>query len=127
MHPHTHPTLSLAPDVTAPRRARASLKEFCFDHLPADAFDRATLLLSELVTNACQHGEGVITVAIACDGETLGIAVGDNSPNLPVIRQAAPTDDRGRGLLLLDAMAGSWGLWPGRQPAYQTKAVWFHT
>ena len=125
--PHTHPTLRLQPDVTAPRRARASLNEFCADHVPAEVLGRATLLLSELVTNSCQHGEGVITVAIACDGESIGVAVGDNSPNLPVIRRAAPTADHGRGLLLLDAIAGSWGIWPGRPPAHRTKTVWFHT
>ena len=125
--PHTHPTLRLQPDVGAPRRARASLNEFCSDHVPADALGTATLLLSELVTNACQHGQGVITVAIACDGESLGIAVSDNSPDLPVIRDVAPTADHGRGMLLLDALAESWGIWPGRQPAHQTKTVWFHT
>jgi hypothetical protein len=92
--------------------------------------ETATLLLSEVVTNAVLHSSSQPTVRLAVAGGALEIGVDDDEPRLPNRRMAtsrgpAGTDvllaDGGRGLLLIDALADEWGataLAAGKQ-------VWF--
>ena len=68
------------------------------------------LVASELVTNAVLHaGPGGVDLSVTLTDTSVRIEVVDASPSLPAPRP--PTDDRtnGRGLLLVDAVAGSWG------------------
>ncbi|MQY11381.1 hypothetical protein SRB5_14970 [Streptomyces sp. RB5] len=68
-----------------------------------DVLDVAELLVSEVVTNAVVHGGGeVVTVTVHDD---LSLAVWDNSPCLPRPRDAALTDEGGRGLAMLGMFA----------------------
>lgn len=79
------------------------------------------LVVSELVTNAVLHaGPGGVDLSVTLTDTAVRIEVVDASPSLPVARP--PTDDRtnGRGLLLVDAVAGSWGAELGRDG----KRVW---
>lgn len=48
------------------------------------------------------------------------LAVGDHCPNPPIPREAAPTDEDGRGLLLVSLLAATWG-W---EPRKRGKNVW---
>ncbi|WP_433221651.1 ATP-binding protein [Dactylosporangium sp. CS-047395] len=77
--------------------------------------DDVELLLSELCTNAVQHGDGLDTVHLHCTPATVRAAVSDRNPALPTVRNAPAAShdlhlDYGRGLLLVAAIAATWGV-----------------
>ncbi|MEB8338391.1 ATP-binding protein [Streptomyces endophyticus] len=83
------------------------------------AVDAAVLVASELVANACEHARGPYQLRLTVS-RTLGVEVLDRGPGLPaaVLRRApvAPgSAERGRGLLLVDRLAG--GTWGSRSVA----------
>ncbi|MGW6852066.1 PAS domain S-box protein [Streptomyces virginiae] len=83
--------------------------------------ETACLLVSELLSNAVRHGRGPLRLRLRQAGRELGVEVCDGSPVLPQARFAAPDAESGRGLLLVDSMASSWGT----LPTAESKAVWF--
>ncbi|MFF0446677.1 SpoIIE family protein phosphatase [Streptomyces sp. NPDC004609] len=66
------------------------------------------LILSELVTNAIRYAIGPIRVRLIRD-RTLICEVSDHSSTSPHLRQAAITDEGGRGLFLVAQFAERWG------------------
>ncbi|GLF97865.1 SpoIIE family protein phosphatase [Streptomyces yaizuensis] len=66
------------------------------------------LILSELVTNAIRYATGPIRVRLVRD-RTLICEVSDHSSTSPHLRQAASTDEGGRGLFLVAQFADRWG------------------
>ncbi|MFE7134682.1 SpoIIE family protein phosphatase [Streptomyces sp. NPDC057638] len=66
------------------------------------------LILSELVTNAIRYAAGPITVRLIKD-RSLICEVADHSSTSPHLRQAATTDEGGRGLFLVAQFAERWG------------------
>jgi anti-sigma regulatory factor (Ser/Thr protein kinase) len=115
-------TLRLPARPTAVAEARNAVRETC-RHLPERTLDDATLLVSELVTNAIRYAGGMITVAIDCDEDHIAIAVGDHSTEQPVIRDPDDDDTNGRGLRLVDALATRWGCKPASDN--EGKTIWF--
>ncbi|MGW0119389.1 ATP-binding protein [Streptomyces sp. NPDC003327] len=125
----------MSPRVTAPRpqpRTDASVRRFAFE-LPARTEsvgrarrlaeerlilwgcgpgirDTVALLVSELVTNAVLHTASLRVVCELREGEEkLRIAVRDEGgPAGPRIRDCG-AEERGRGLLIVDALCSSWG------------------
>jgi anti-sigma regulatory factor (Ser/Thr protein kinase) len=90
-------------------------------HVPVDP-GVATLLTSELVTNAIGHEAGqTITLAITCSYGQLRVDVHDTSRSLPVLVEAPADAETGRGLMLVATLADTWGIY--RTPA--GKAVYF--
>ncbi|MEU5404015.1 ATP-binding protein [Streptomyces sp. NPDC005963] len=72
----------------------------------------AELVISELVTNAFQHGSGdSVRVWLGRTATHVRIEVGGggSGPELRS-RQAGPWEEGGRGLYLVDALAESWGV-----------------
>lgn len=79
-----------------------------------ELIETAGLLISELVTNAFEHGRGPrIRVRLYCSAHEYVIEVRDGSHERPVLRHATADDHHGRGLLLVDALAASWGVSEG--------------
>ncbi len=68
-------------------------------------------VVSELVTNAITHGRSAeIDFTLVCEfGREVRIEVDDHSPGTLQPRVAGPDDENGRGLLLVEAFAQSWG------------------
>ncbi|MEV8566178.1 SpoIIE family protein phosphatase [Streptomyces sp. NPDC051322] len=66
------------------------------------------LILSELVTNAIRYATGPIGVRLVRD-RALICEVSDRSSTSPHLRQAATTDEGGRGLFLVSQFADRWG------------------
>src|SRR6516162_6574860 len=89
--------------------------------------DAATLLTSELVTNAIQHtdsggpGGTVTIVIIGVPGGVLVEVVDDGSAGTPTVKGDLFAAE-GHGLFLVQALAAQWGYL--RDPAGTT--VWFH-
>ncbi|MGW7133915.1 PAS domain S-box protein [Streptomyces bobili] len=83
--------------------------------------DDARLLVSEVLTNALQHAQGPLGLHLRRTATELTVEISDRSPHLPQPRLAAPDDESGRGLLLVDALADSWGV----RPTDDGKTTWF--
>ncbi len=73
-----------------------------------DAAFITELILSELITNAIRHAAGPIRVRLLRD-RTLICEVSDGSSTSPHLRNAAATDEGGRGLFLVAQYADRWG------------------
>ena len=89
--------------------------------------DAATLLTSELVTNAIQHTAsgadgGTVTIVVidVADGVLVEV-IDDGSADMPVVRCDLLATD-GHGLYLVQQLTAQWGYL--RDPAGTT--VWFH-
>jgi hypothetical protein len=85
--------------------------------------DDAALLVTELVANVVDHvqGEASLTLELAVSDGWLRIAVVDGSSIRPVVRELEKEQPRGRGLLLVQAIADRWGSEDHRGG----KRVWF--
>jgi serine/threonine-protein kinase RsbW len=82
------------------------------------------LLTSELVANALNHGPEVGTITVAThhtDGH-FEVTVTDEGREMPVLKHPEPTAEGGRGVMLVDMLAESWG---ARLLPDGGKAVWF--
>ncbi|MGZ4427439.1 MAG: ATP-binding protein [Nocardioidaceae bacterium] len=92
---------------------------------PADQVDAAQLLITELVANALEHGGGEVGLRIQASADLLRVEVSDANPAPPHVADPPPSlaDERGRGLLVVAALASSWG--SQADPATGGKAVWF--
>ncbi|MFC6079975.1 prolyl aminopeptidase [Sphaerisporangium aureirubrum] len=80
-------------------------------HLQA-LIDTTELIVSELVTNAIRAADGSphpVRLGLALQPPHLLIEVSDPDPTPPAPRTPALTDEGGRGLLLVAALAAAWG------------------
>ncbi|NNN34641.1 ATP-binding protein [Streptomyces sp. S3(2020)] len=86
--------------------------------------EAATLVVSELVTNAVRHGRGnpVGFRVISSDGE-LRIEVTDGNPAPARLRNAGEAAENGRGLLLIAALAKEWGVSPDGRMTWCSLAI----
>jgi anti-sigma regulatory factor (Ser/Thr protein kinase) len=115
--------LELPADTTSPGRGRVFvaglLEEWGLDVL----VDAATLLTSELVTNAVRHaGTGMELVVSRTDDRTVRVAVTDRAPAVGVHVRTSPDDaEGGRGMFLVEQLATGWG----SAVDDDAKTVWF--
>jgi anti-sigma regulatory factor (Ser/Thr protein kinase) len=86
--------------------------------LDAKQRDDAALMVSELVTNALQHGVGVISLRIDIEPAGLSIEVSDEG-QAAVSQVPSPGAHGGWGLGIVEELAHEWGVRAG-----STK-VWF--
>ncbi|GAB2881975.1 SpoIIE family protein phosphatase [Nocardioides pacificus] len=82
--------------------------------------ETATLLVSEMVTNALIHAVGPAVLELTPVDGGVRIAVTDREPQHPQPRSASPDALGGRGLLLVEALAEQWGI----EGAGVGKTVW---
>ncbi|TYC73288.1 ATP-binding protein [Streptomyces sp. CB01881] len=114
----------------SPRAARQELRSFLLPHPSGERLlPTGELLVSELVTNAVQHSRAprgrliFVRFHLAPD-ITLRIEVHDADSGRPTLRDAADSDEAGRGLLLVHELATRWGCCPRRGGI--GKFVWCH-
>jgi anti-sigma regulatory factor (Ser/Thr protein kinase) len=119
----THEVIHLEPTGRAPGQARRIVRELLADLISADVTETAELLVSELVTNAITHGTGTVTLSIDCTDSSLAVTVSDDEPTEPELQPESLTALGGRGLLMVEALAGSWGVNAHKDGA--GKDVWF--
>ncbi|MGW4568192.1 ATP-binding protein [Streptomyces sp. NPDC004561] len=94
---------------------------------PPGVVDDGRLLVSELLANAVKHAPGTrITLELMQIGDRLLVEVTDGSMAQPVVRQADPQEEQGRGMFLVQAIASAWGAHRdrrGRKTTWCTLAV----
>ncbi|MFF7602931.1 ATP-binding protein [Streptomyces mirabilis] len=76
-----------------------------------------TLLTSELVTNALEHGDGPgVSLLLVCSNKTVRLTIDDGSRESPRMRTPELDAESGRGLWIVESIAseygGSWGVSP---------------
>ena len=83
------------------------------------------LAVSELVSNALEHGRGRVEVSLDTDADVVRLSVTDEGGGRPVMRQPppAPGDIGGWGLRFVDELADEWGaiIRPGRTEVWLVK------
>lgn len=89
--------------------------------LDGDVLDTAALLLTEVVTNAVLHAGTDVTVRWSVDTGSVLVEVRDDSPVLPVRRDHDDDAVTGRGLELVELLAGAYGV----RRTGTGKIVWF--
>lgn len=109
-HPDDSCELTLAPVAGAARQAR-ELVSTAFDRWgQADLAGSATIVVTEMVNNVVAHARTEMTVLLSRRDESVRVAVQDSSGTSPRFAgPVAPTSYGGRGLLLIDSVADSWG------------------
>lgn len=118
--PIVHAEQTLVPDRCAPATARASVRAACAPAFP-QLVDDALLLVSEVVTNAVEHGRAPVRLSVDCDPDGITVAVEDGSPTLPRTRRIDRRRHSGRGLVLVQSIAAEWGV----RRTGNGKQVWF--
>ena len=113
----TETTLTFDRTTDAPRRARRQVR----DLVPPERADDATLLVSELITNAVKYGpEEQIRLIVTDDGARTRFTVHDLGLGpLPSMRAEDDPAPGGHGLRLVDSLADRWGVERG------STRVWF--
>lgn len=92
--------------ATARRFVRERLVEWGYD----DSIDDALLVVSELAANALTHAESSYRIRVATAGPALRIEVEDDGTGTPEPQPLTDTEEHGRGLHLVGALAASWGM-----------------
>jgi anti-sigma regulatory factor (Ser/Thr protein kinase) len=114
----TETVVTLPRSTDAPRQARQLVR----DLVSSERADDATLLVSELVTNAVKYGpeEETIRLIVAHGGDRTRFTVHDLGLGpLPEMRAEDDPAPGGHGLRLVDALADRWGVERG------STRVWF--
>jgi len=94
--------------------------------VPADPerVDILVLLCSELVTNAVLHAAAPSQMRLRLRDGRVRLEVHDSSSQVPVPRAQDLAATNGRGMVLVDALADSWGVQVGDGLPDQGKTVW---
>jgi anti-sigma regulatory factor (Ser/Thr protein kinase) len=80
----------------------------------------ALVVLTELVTNAITHGTGQVTVNLERGQHRVRIEVTDTGRGEPRVLGADPEASGGRGLLIVEKLATTWGF----ERDASAKTVW---
>jgi len=78
-------------------------------HVGEDLCDTGVLAVSELVANAAIHGRPPVRLRLRRTDRRLIVDVSDGDDHLPRRRLANDTDEDGRGIGIVAALASSWG------------------
>ena len=110
-------TVDLPRSPDSARSARAFLAANTTHLAPTQLAD-ATLMVSELVTNAVRHGTGAIWLRVDQREDTLRVTVSDEG-NVAISPSPTPGAHGGWGLRIVQELADDWGVLAG------STRVWF--
>lgn len=105
-------TAPLPRDPTCSRIARRLLDEYTRDVLNDDERADARQIVSELANNSFVHGQGAIQLRVSLSGNRLRIELMDQGRRPDRIRIVPEQRRRlrGRGLWIVEQLAGDWGV-----------------
>ncbi|MGW2937754.1 SpoIIE family protein phosphatase [Streptomyces sp. NPDC001156] len=117
LHVHRH-------DFQGVRRTRQFLTTSLGGWHLASLTDSAAVLASEVVTNALVHGDSDVDVCLRRYPDHLRVEVRDSDSHPAMLVDLGPDEaeaEGGRGLVIVSALASSWG----NSPSGRGKTVWF--
>lgn len=120
--PTSTAAVDLPLDASAGPVARQAVLDACtgWGLVEGEWVDDAALVVSELVGNAVRHGGSGIVLQVDQDHGALRVSVSDSSEDLPQPRDSGDYAEDGRGLMIVGALAESWGV----EPRPSGKVVW---
>jgi anti-sigma regulatory factor (Ser/Thr protein kinase) len=101
--------------ATSPGLARRYVSSRLSELLPVtesteEFVARATLVVSELVTNAVNAGGSAIDVALSVHRDLVRLTVSDDAAGRAVVLTPSESDDHGRGLIMMQGVSPEWGV-----------------
>lgn len=124
VHVTARASTTLPPEGPSVARARGLASATLSSWGAESLHDDVLLLVSELVTNAVVHAGTYLDLTLVLQADAVEVSVTDRHPGrvLHAPRAAVEDDSEGgRGLLLIAALAASWGV----DYTDRTKRVWF--
>jgi len=124
-----HDTLVLGALADAVPSARVHLRKLLGQWGHAELEEDASVVISELVTNAVaasaelRPAAAPVLMWLGSDRRRVLAAVADASPQPPMRLKLGPDAERGRGLALVEALSSRWG-WHPASITGLTKFVW---
>jgi anti-sigma regulatory factor (Ser/Thr protein kinase) len=120
---------SFGPEMASPGAARDFTRHTLQAWALGDLADDASVIVSELVTNALRHGlkghadapPASVELILCWAASMVFCVVTDPGASPPVLADPDPAAEAGRGLHVVEALACDWG-WGMLDPA--RKAVW---
>lgn len=113
-------TVHLPPAPASVSEARRRLRVTLGEIGREDLVDDASLVVSEMVTNALLHAGSAIDVEASYADGSLLVRVSDASPHEPRLRTYGDEARTGRGLHLVESLTDAWGF----ERAEVGKTVW---
>ena len=114
-------SLDLEPELGASAKARERIRAAFGDRLPASLLHDLTVVVTELVANAVEHGPGEsiqMRLKLADDGTVRG-EIEDQGRGDVAIREMADDPSDGLGLRMVDWLTDRWAVYEG------STHVWF--
>lgn len=97
------------PTTASVAAARNAVAELVAQHHPALG-DDVRIVVSELASNAVLHAGTPYDLLVQVSDDRVRIEVSDTAPALPAVRYPALEATSGRGLHLITALCGDWGV-----------------
>jgi DNA-binding NarL/FixJ family response regulator len=113
--------IDLPQALTSAAEARRFVSATVTEWELAELLDDAILVASELATNAVTHADSRCRIRLSLNPTSLRIDVIDSGTGTPEPQPESSTEEHGRGLHLIDALADAWGL---EQLPGDGKVVW---
>ena len=113
--------LPLPPEARSASVARQRVAEVCLDWGCGIQLEAATLIVSEMVTNALLHAGTMLELSVARCEDRLRLAVADGNTGRPQPQPLDTAGVTGRGMLLVAAFSRAWGVLPAADGG---KVVW---
>lgn len=111
--PDNQATLDLPHDLSSVATARRFVEQRLAEWGIAGLSDDAQLVVSELAANALTHAGSSYRLRLSATPMALRIEVDDAGAGTPEPQPLTETEEHGRGLHLVDALAASWGMESG--------------
>ena len=102
--------IDLPHDLSSVGRARDFVRAHSAEWGIDAPLDDALLVVSELATNALTHARSSYRVRLSATALALRIEVDDDGAGTPEPQMLTETEEHGRGLFLVSALASSWGM-----------------
>ena len=111
--PDNQATLDLPHDLSSVATARRFVEQRLAEWGIEGLSDDAQLVVSELAANALTHAGSSYRLRLSATPMALRIEVDDAGAGTPEPQPLTETEEHGRGLHLVDALAASWGMESG--------------